>query len=641
MRRKFLKSDDITIQQLFQDRRQYMVPFYQRSYVWTLTDQWEQLWEDIQAKADARLLGNKFTPHFLGAVVLDPQPKTSLIGVDTLHIIDGQQRLTTLQFILKSISLALKSVHATAISEIISGTMLNGNPDTMRDSEIEKFKVWPTFRDRNSYRNALTAKDRVELKKRFPESFTLRETLRLIGIRHPAPLEAIWFFTDRFEQWIKQGNEGEISLRAENLASAILQDLKVVSIVLDEDDDAQVIFETLNGRGAQLHATDLIRNFIFMRADREGTDSEKLYNEFWSKFENQYWNTEQTRGRMKKPRLEWFIHASLQAELAEEIDLGRLYFEYRRYVFDGAEAKSAQNQLETLSKYAQHYKELIDGTEDSPIGIFGKKISGYDITTIHPLALLIAVSPLSNIDKNEMFRILVSYVVRRAIAGLTSKNYNNTFVSILRNLAKTEISAESLRSILSSLKGEASRWPDDEEFRNICNTRAIYPGTLDPPKMRSVLAELELALRQEVKTEDPLGGNLNQLDIDHITPKSWFDHWPLQDGSNVNPQEFYMMKRKVLLEEPLDEREKLMIERHSLIYTLGNLTLLNLSVNRSAQNKSFSLKKDLLLKNTNLRLNIPLLGLPTWDESEIKKRGKLLSEIAIRIWPGIKAEQSV
>ena len=240
-----------------------------------------------------------------------------------------------------------------------------------------------------------------------------------------------------------------------------------------------------------------------------------------------------------------------------------------------------------------------------------------------------------------MFSILVSYIVRRAIAGLTSKNYNNTFVSILRNLAKNEISAESLQNILSSLKGEASRWPDDVEFRNICNTRAVYPGTLDPPKMRSVLAELELALRKEVKTEDPLGGSLNQLDIDHITPKSWPNHWPLQDGSNVSYQELEMMRRKVLLEMPLDDREKLMIERQSLIPTLGNLTLLNLSVNRSAQNKSFSLKKELLLQNTNLRLNIPLLGLSTWDESEIKKRGALLSEIAIRIWPGIKAEPSV
>lgn len=78
---------------MFQDRRQYMVPFYQRSYVWTLRDQWSQLWDDICTKAEARLAGAKPTPHFLGAIVLDPQPREGLIGVDTLHIIDGQQRL--------------------------------------------------------------------------------------------------------------------------------------------------------------------------------------------------------------------------------------------------------------------------------------------------------------------------------------------------------------------------------------------------------------------------------------------------------------------------------------------------------------------------------------------------------------------
>ena len=97
-----------------------------------------------------------------------------------------------------------------------------------------------------------------------------------------------------------------------------------------------------------------------MRADREGTDSEELYNTFWSSFETQYWNQGQRRGRMNKPRLEWFIHATLQAELAEEIDLGRLYFEYRRYVFNGTEAAPAKSQLEVLSKYSKHYKELID-----------------------------------------------------------------------------------------------------------------------------------------------------------------------------------------------------------------------------------------------------------------------------------------
>lgn len=634
-----MKSDDITIQQLFQDRRQYMVPFYQRSYVWTLTNQWEQLWEDIQAKADSRLLGSRATPHFLGAVVLDPQPKVGLIGVDTLHIIDGQQRLTTLQFVLKSILLVLKSVESTAISEIISGALINAYPDTMRDSEIESFKVWPTFRDRKSYKSAIRANDREELKTIFPDSFTLKETLRKVGIRHPSPLEAIWFFTDCFEKWIKQGTEQEIPIRAEILATAILQDLKIVSIVLDEDDDAQVIFETLNGRGAQLHSTDLIRNFIFMRADREGTDSENLYNTFWLKFEDHYWNQRQRRGRMNKPRVEWFIHASLQAELREEVDLGRLYFEYRRYVFGGIEPKSAQIQLETLSKYAQHYHQLIDGDGDSPIANFGRRITPYDITTLHPLALLIATSALTGQNKNEMFSVLLSYVVRRAISGLTSKNYNNIFISILRNLAKTEVSPDALRKVLCSLKGEASRWPNDEEFRNTCITRAIYPGTLEAPKMRAILAELELKLRQTVNTEDPFSSNLRALDIDHILPKSWYEHWPLQDGSKVDRHELGKILQKQLFEIPLEDRELAIIERENSIPTLGNLTLLNLSVNRSAQNKSFSVKKELLLANTNLRLNIPLLGMEKWDEKTIKKRTELLADTALKIWPGVKAEQ--
>lgn len=287
-----------------------------------------------------------------------------------------------------------------------------------------------------------------------------------------------------------------------------------------------------------------------------------------------------------------------------------------------------------MSKYSQHYKELIGQAENSPIGIFGKKIANYDITTVHPLALLIAESPINDSDKNEMYSILVSYIVRRAIAGLTSKNYNNTFISILRNLAKTDISPQSLRNLLSSLKGEASRWPDNDEFKNICINRAIYPGALDAPKMRSILAELELALRQEVNTEDPLGGDYNQLDIDHIMPKSWFNHWPLPDNTNAKFSEVETIERKLLFEIPLDEREKMIIERKSLLFTLGNLTLLNLSVNRSAQNKSFSDKQELLLKNTNLRLNIPLIALEAWNESEIRKRSNLLAEKAIKIWPG-------
>jgi len=93
-----MKSETFTVLQLFQDRRQYRVPFYQRAYVWNKEDQWERLWADIQDKAEGRISGAKPIPHFLGASVLEPQSRQGLLGVETLNIIDGQQRLTTLEY---------------------------------------------------------------------------------------------------------------------------------------------------------------------------------------------------------------------------------------------------------------------------------------------------------------------------------------------------------------------------------------------------------------------------------------------------------------------------------------------------------------------------------------------------------------
>src|SRR5882672_5708709 len=93
-----MNADTVAIHKLFQDRRQFRVPFYQRAYVWDREHQWERLWADILEKAEDRLGDVDPTPHFLGAVVLEPQSRTGLLGVETLHIIDGQQRLTTLQY---------------------------------------------------------------------------------------------------------------------------------------------------------------------------------------------------------------------------------------------------------------------------------------------------------------------------------------------------------------------------------------------------------------------------------------------------------------------------------------------------------------------------------------------------------------
>ena len=322
----------------------------------------------------------------------------------------------------------------------------------------------------------------------------------------------------------------------------------------------QVIFETLNGRGAELHATDLIRNFIFMRADREDADSRNLYDTYWSKFETDYWKSNQTRGRMQKPRLEWFVHACLLTELCEEVDLGRLYFEYRRFVISGEKPIPAETQLITLSKYAGIYQELVKGEGDSLIARFGRRIAPYEVTTLHPLALLIASSPIADESKDVMLTMLVSYIVRRAICGLTTKNYNNVFISILRELSQKGLSPETLRNILSKSKSDASRWPTDGEFRNICQTASIYPGTVDTAKkIRAFLGEIESKLRSVSKTEDLFEANTESLDIDHILPKSWYEHWPLPNGEKAQWNEINSIQYKLYLDEPLDEREQLII----------------------------------------------------------------------------------
>jgi hypothetical protein len=628
-----MKSETVTIQTIFQDRRQYCVPFYQRSYVWTLEDQWEQLWDDIREKAEARLANRKATPHFLGAVVLDPQPREGLIGVDVLHIIDGQQRLTTLQFVMASVLLTLRRAGQNEFINIVTACLRNGNPETMRNAAMEVFKVWPTFRDRRSFTLALDAVDLDDLRTRFPAHFTQAGELRKIGADHPAALAALWYFTRCFETWLAAEPQ-QPAARAEALILAILRDLKVVSIILEADDDAQIIFETLNGRGAQLLATDLIRNYVFMRADRHDENSELLYDTLWSPFETEYWSTEQRRGRMKKPRLEWLIHSSLQAELHEEVDLARLYFEYRRFASAGTPPLSAEKQLLTLTEYAKHYRELVSGTGTSPISRFGRRIAVFDITTLHPLALMISASPIADDAKSEMFSDLVAYLMRRSVCGLTPKNYNNVFMSALKQLHSAGVTPSALRGILSGLTGDASRWPVDAEFRSACLTAPLYFGRLETPKVRALLTELEAYLRTTIRSEEPVLPDLSQLDVDHILPRSWFAYWALADGTNATSHEADEVEVLNRAGVQLDPRQQMISDRQARIATLGNLTLLNLSVNREAQNFAFIKKRDLLIANTNLRLNIPQISLPVWDEKAIGKRGELLADAAVKVWAG-------
>ncbi|MEZ5459236.1 MAG: DUF262 domain-containing protein [Steroidobacteraceae bacterium] len=604
--------------------------------MWTLHDQWEKLWEDVRTKADARLLSSRSTPHFLGAVVLEPQAREGLLGVDKLQIIDGQQRLTTLQFVLASLVLAMRQAGHTGLQKIVEDCQWNSNANTMRDPDTEKYKVWPTFRDREQYQRAISVDDLPQLRERFPDHFTSRGDLRRIGIVHPPALSAIWNFSRWFTEWLHQ-EEPSGPLRSEALVQAVLQDLKLVSISLEADDDAQVIFETLNGRGAQLNATDLIRNYVFMTADKLGENATQLYDRHWVSFEDRFWGEAQRRGRITKPRLEWLVHAALQAELREDVDLGRLYADYRRFATSSAAPLSGAAQLEMLQEYAAAYRLLVGSKADTTIGRFGRRIEPYDITTLYPLALLIARAPMSDVDRADSYGILASYLVRRAVCGLTPKNYNSVFLSALKQLGSLGASPGNLRAVLEVLKGDASRWPGDGEFRAACLNAPLYPGRLDARRMRAMLTEIEGELRRSVRTEEAALPVIDLPDVDHVMPRSWTQYWNLSDGSVVTRERVSAVEMKSLMGDPLDDVERLIAERQAIVPTLGNLTLLDLSVNREAQNFAFASKRKLLIENTALRLNVPMVATAVWDEATIRARGEQLADAALRVWPGPRA----
>lgn len=625
-----MDSKTFTVEQIFKDRRQYRVPFYQRPYVWNREDQWGRLWEDIREKAELRLDGGNATPHFMGAVVLEPRKKKGLLGVERHHIIDGQQRLTTLQYVITSLTHALRGTPAAKLLPVLNECLTNPNSETMEDVEVERFKLWPTFRDQHSYKQAMTASGLDELKQRFPASFTQNGALRKIGIRHPPALEAIVFFYDSMIEWMKEPSEAGSDVRAVALATAVLTDLSLVCISLGEDDDAQIIFETLNGHGAELHATDLIRNFIFMRADTNAGD---LYNNLWSQFEAPIWAEEQSRGRLNAPRLEWFVLAAVQAQTGEELDIGRLYAGYKRFVDATPGLRKADEQLAMLNNYAEHYKCLVTGSGDGPIARYGRLCAGWDASPTHALALRIAASELDESAQDEIFMCMVSYLVRRAVCGLSRKNYNRVFAQQLKRLDDSSLTPSSFRADLSSMEGSASRWPTDREFKNEWVTGEMYLSRLDPAKLRSVFHALETEMRTE-KSEEPIPLAFTALDIDHIMPQSWHAHWPIAGDVKVTVGDMELAKAMRFASDSIDSKSAAILARISAVPRMGNLTLVHYGVNRSYQNQTFATKREQLFEHSNLHLNRDLMKLDRWDEESIVKRGEMLFEHGVRIWPG-------
>jgi len=639
-----MKAGPIEIGRLLQQRQRFCVPIYQRHYVWTRAKQWEPLWNDIRTKAIECLAGRerRFS-HFMGAVVLEARGGFSARRVPAFQVIDGQQRLTTFQIFLAAARDYARAVGLATTAEQIAGYLINDKANLMEDADVEIYKVWPTQYDRQLFIDII-AGDRKALRKKYSQFFYARQDKIYDYSTVPPLLGGYGYFYDRIrhsaetddlddefteapeveetEEAAKAAADKEREIKLDAIWKALVEEFKIVEITLEEGDDAQVIFETLNERGEPLLAADLVRNNIFYRA--EPTQAEKLFATHWKPFENPFWNVEEKQGRYKKPRIEFFLANFIAGQIGGEVNLTKLFSEYKAFV-KSRQYPSVAAELQELERYGAIYRELIERSADSPLVRFSRKLQPWDVTTVYPLVLRIwADDGMPEEDKAACLDVLLSFIVRRAICGLTNKNYNKFFLTVISNLNDAGWTRKALVEFLLSQKAETSRFPRDDEFEQRWLSSPAYT-MLQSSRTRAVLEEIEKTKRTKYHETTELAPHLT---VEHVMPQEWQEHWPLPDGTKPNSEQ--LSNAWFATED--DSIIGAIVKRQRMKETFGNLTLLTSPLNSSVSHGPFVDKRAALQEHSLLVLNREIAQCKKWDENAIAERGSALLSLAKSIW---------
>jgi len=239
----------------------------------------------------------------------------------------------------------------------------------------------------------------------------------------------------------------------------------------------------------------------------------------------------------------------------------------------------------------------------------------WQVTTVYPVAMQIGADSVDLITRKTVLRLLYSYLVRRALCGLTTKNLNNVFYGLADQFRQNGVSLETFKSYFIGRDGGSIRFPNDTEVGTSILTNNAYE--ISPqPRLVDILWELEAASRSNLAEihERPPG-----LWVEHVMPQTWTEAWSFVSGEYAAPGGVNLQSQ----------------ERAALINSLGNLTLVTSALNISVGNKSFDQKKEKFAKHTGLFLNKWFQDHERWTEIEIRKRGEHLATLATIVWPAI------
>ena len=561
-----MKATEANLLEFIKKSSQFSIPIYQRLYSWT-ENECERLWNDIMTTGKSEI-----PSHFIGSIMYIEKGMYHISEPEPLLVIDGQQRLTTVSLLLEVLARKLGN------NEIINGFSGRKIREYYLINPLEngerKYKLLLSQNDRSTYISIIEQKD-------YPKDYSLR----------------IKYIFEYFTGKVDTLSESEIK----NLCYGLLK-LFIVDISLNRDNDnPQLIFESMNSTGKDLSQADLIRNFMLMRLDIE--TQKKLYEDYWRPMEIEFGQEAYTS------YFDSFMRHYLTMRTGSIPNISEVYEEFKKYFYN--QKVNNETELKELKKYAIYFCAMaLDKEEDKKLKEAFSDLRDLKVDVSYPLLLELyndyTMNILSKDDFIEIIRLIESYVFRRAVCGIPTNSLNKTFASFSKSIKKEKY-LESVKAYFN-LMTSYRRFPNDEEFATELKYRDLYNF-----RSRTYwLRRLENYDRKERV-------NVSEYTIEHILPQNTNLN---QDWVQALGPDWQKIQQKY-------------------VHTIGNLTLTG--YNAEYSDKFFTDKRDMKggFKESPLKLNRGLSNLDTWNEEKILQRAESLSKEALNVWKYPSLDQNI
>ena len=527
----------------------FIIPVYQRNYDWRQA-QCEDFVQDIE-----RLINRERKSHFFGTIVYikNDDPISNDHDIKEFIVIDGQQRITTIMLFLKAIYDVSDDIdEKEAIKE-----------DFLTIKRNNKLKLKPIKKDDIVFQKLLNH----EVLDKHEDSRIYHNYQFFIRYIKNSPFQVKRYFYALRKLW-------------------------VVAIELQrEQDDPQLIFESINSTGVSLSQADLIRNFILM--DKKYDEQKHLFETYWSNIEKYLLNE----------NISAYVRDYLTMKDNQIPNQKEVYSQFKQFVY--SRELSAEALLKDLLYHAKHYGQFLFLNASNPaINRLLQEIQDLKVTVSYPFLLQLFQDYQEQlIDDHTLIdclRLIRDYIFRRLVCGYSSNGLNQVFMALYKEMKAMMVQYQQtyydcLAARLLQKRNNAI-YPDDQEFKYYFLARKMYQFS----HKKYLLYQLESYQNKEVVP-------LEDLTVEHIMPQKLTSQWYADLG---------------------DKADQI---HGQLLHTIGNLTLTGYNANLS--NNGFKEKKHFLFDHSGVKLNKYFKNIEYWTQEAIETRGHyLFDHIAVKVW---------